>query len=382
MTEDEYIEEVRATVAKDGLKEFIAHVWPFVAGAFESYLSPWHIDAICDHLDGVSAGHIKRLAIAVPARHGLSSVVRGAWPAYDWIKHPERRFIRAYSSNRDYVPAMAARRLLKSDGYRACWGHTHALTGPFGNKNDKGGSLKAVEVGSPLAGEAGDFLIGDTLIDPINVWSDKLRTQAMQWWDEVMTTRLADPVNGAMVVVQTRSHHDDLIGHVMAKEPNGWTYLCLPAEFEPDHPHRWIRDPRKEAGELLWPERFPREDVNTLKAALGPAASAAQLQQRPSPPQGVRAASVPDHHAGCAIREHLGDVCTCGAEPQRQADRPDLRAGLARLDEYFGISESLYGTGCDHGVKPARDCPNEDCPQRLAHIAWVALSAAASHGGT
>lgn len=365
MTEDEYIEEVRAIVAKDGLKGFIAQVWPLVAGDREPYLSNWHIDAICEHLDGVSAGHIKRLAIAVPARHGLSTVVRGAWPAYDWIKHPARRFIQAYSSDHEYGRAMAARRLLESDSYRACWGHTHDLTGLFGDNNDKGGFLKGAKVGSPLAGEAGDFLIGDTLINAINVWSDKQRTQVMKWWDEVMTTRLADPVNGAMVVVQTRSHHDDLIGHVMSKAPGDWTYLCLPAEYEPDHPHRWVRDPRKEAGELLWPERFPREDVDTLKAALGPAASAAQLQQRPHPHPKVLSVAlggngeaslawrVPDHHAGCAISEHLGDVCTCGVTRSRRQENapkaidPTTPNDVASCGTCFYFSEDDDGDG--HG---------------------------------
>jgi predicted phage terminase large subunit-like protein len=47
-----------------------------------------------------------------------------------------------------------------------------------------------------------------------------------------------------------------------------------------------ITDPRKEDGDLLWPERFPRAEVDTLKRRLGPYAAAAQLQQRPTPRAG------------------------------------------------------------------------------------------------
>ena len=89
--------------------------------------------------------------------------------------------------------------------------------------------------------------------------SEKKRTATLEWWDEALSTRLNNPKTGAYVLVQQRVHENDLMGHVLkqnALEP--WTVLCLPAEFEPDHPQRWFRDPRKELGELLWPERMGR----------------------------------------------------------------------------------------------------------------------------
>jgi predicted phage terminase large subunit-like protein len=102
-----------------------------------------------------------------------------------------------------------------------------------------------------------------------------------------MSTRLNDQKTGSYIIIQQRVHHNDLLGHVLAKQSAiPWTYLCLPAEFEPDHPNRWIRDPRKEAGELLWPEHVPRAALESIKEALGPYAAAGQLQQRPSPREG------------------------------------------------------------------------------------------------
>lgn len=52
-------------------------------------------------------------------------------------------------------------------------------------------------------------------------------------------------------------------------------------------------------------------------------------------------------------------------------------AGLAALDRYFGIVDSLIANGCEHGFKPASACPNENCDARKAHVAWAALEAGA-----
>jgi len=83
-----------------------------------------------------------------------------------------------------------------------------------------------------------------------------------------------------------RCHQRDLSGHVL--EQGGWEHLCLAAEYE--GPGRTtsigFSDPRTEVGELLWPERFGPEEIESLKRSLGSYAAAGQLQQRPSPAGG------------------------------------------------------------------------------------------------
>ena len=101
-----------------------------------------------------------------------------------------------------------------------------------------------------------------------------------------MSTRLNDPTHGAFVIIMQRLHENDLTGHIMDREGPEWTHLCLPARYEHDHPSVWIRDPRKEDGELLWPERFPEKALGKLERSLGPYSVAGQLQQRPAPREG------------------------------------------------------------------------------------------------
>jgi phage terminase large subunit-like protein len=62
----------------------------------------------------------------------------------------------------------------------------------------------------------------------------------------------------------------------------------LPAEYEGTSGVTSIgwSDPRADNGELLWPERFGREELEALKHSLGSYAAAGQLQQRPAPAEG------------------------------------------------------------------------------------------------
>jgi predicted phage terminase large subunit-like protein len=124
--------------------------------------------------------------------------------------------------------------------------------------------------------------------DPNNVReaeSEAIREATNQWWDESMSTRL-NSANGSFVLIQQRVHQRDLTGHIMSRERDRWTYLCLPARYEPDHPYVFLGDKRTEAGEPLWKARFNDEYLKDLETSLGSYAGAAQLQQRPSPREG------------------------------------------------------------------------------------------------
>src|SRR5205823_13778659 len=74
------------------LQEFIKQAWiilqpvtPFVPG--------WHIDALCEHLEAITYGHIRNLLINIPPRHMKSLTVSVFWPCWEWIRWPERRWL-------------------------------------------------------------------------------------------------------------------------------------------------------------------------------------------------------------------------------------------------------------------------------------------------
>jgi predicted phage terminase large subunit-like protein len=182
------------------------------------------------------------------------------------------------------------RRLIESPWYQARWGDRFALTSDQNTKgrfdNNHSGYRLSTSVGGAVTGEGGDRIVCDDPNNVNEVESDSVRKATNDWFDVVMSTRVNDPKTAARVVVMQRCHQQDLSGHLL--EQGGWEHLCLPAEFE--GPGRvtslgWS-DPRSTHGELLWPERFGPEEIESLKRSLGSYGTAGQLQQRPSPAGG------------------------------------------------------------------------------------------------
>ena len=248
----------------------------------------WHIDAVCEHLEAVSKGQIKRLLITIPPRHGKSLIVSVLWPTWEWASRPELRWLFA-----SYAEALAirdnvkARRLIQSAWYRQHWGDVYQLAADQNEKrrveNDHAGHRIAVGTGGSATGEGGDRLVIDDCHNVKEIESDDVRKGVLDWHDQVWSTRANDPKTTARVIVGQRVHEDDIAGHVL--EQGGWEHLCLPTEFEGDKRATCIgwSDPRTEDGELLWPDRFGPDEVANDKRVLGSWAYAAQHQQHPTP---------------------------------------------------------------------------------------------------
>lgn len=220
-----------------------------------------------------------------------SSSVAVAWPAWDWIGAPQRKFLfSSYAQSLSTRDSLKCRRLIQSPWYQANWGSKFSLSDDNNLKmrfdNSEGGYRLATSVGGALTGEGGDIVVLDDPHHAGETESDTIRQSTLDWFDQVMSTRLNDPKTGSFVVVMQRLHDRDLTGHILAKE-TGWDQLCLPMRYETGHPTPtrsslgW-RDPRTHDGQLLWPERLGEREVASLEAALGPYGSAGQLQQRPA----------------------------------------------------------------------------------------------------
>ena len=293
-------EEVAAAMecelASRSLADFVRQGWHIIEPATPMIWN-WHLDAICEHLEAVTSGDILRLIINMPPRHMKSIAVSVAWPAWEWGPRnmPSTRFLFAsYAQVLAIRDAVKTRRLILSNWYQARWGSRFKLAGDQNAKerfeNDATGLRLATSVGGVGTGEGGDRVAVDDPHSTSEGESDAIRGATLDWWDQTMSTRLNDPKRGAFIVIMQRVHESDLTGHILAKE-SGYTHLCLPCEYEPGRrmttwPGARVQDPRREPGELLWPARFGRVEVDRLKRDLGTYATAGQLQQRPAPEEG------------------------------------------------------------------------------------------------
>ena len=277
--------------ASASLYEFVKQSWHVVEPGIP-FIASWHIEAICEHLEAVSAGEIHRLLINIPPRHSKSTIVSVMWPAWEWITDPAQKFLCAsYSGNLSTRDNLKTRRLLQSPWYQERWGHMFAFAGDQNAKqrfeNDKTGYRLATSVGGTATGEGGSRLILDDPHGAQAAQSEVMRESDLEWFDMVWSTRLNNPKTDAMVTVMQRLHERDISGHIL-EDIKGWEHICIPAAWAGKARKTSLGacDPRKKKGELICPERFGEKEITTLKQLLGTYGTAGQLQQDPTPSEG------------------------------------------------------------------------------------------------
>lgn len=243
-----------------------------------------HLTLLCDKLEAVERGEIKRLMVFMPPRHGKSQVVSKKFPAWYLGRNPDNEIIiTSYAADLAYDFSRIARNTLRDWGY--LWdvqlAADSSAVGRWGIHKHTG-ALMAAGVGGPITGRGAHVAIID---DPFKNWEDAssetIRQKVWDWYLTTLRTRLAP--GGAIVLVMTRWHEDDLAGRLLAEASIGgekWEVISLAAEAEKDDPLG------RKPGEWLWPERYPPTEYEDTKTALGTQKWVALYQQRPSPPEG------------------------------------------------------------------------------------------------
>ncbi len=276
------------------LYEFTKRAWPLVDAV--PMVEGWHLEGICEHLEAVTNKEIRNLIINIPPRFSKSSLTSVMWPAWVWGPRglPGVQWLcMSYGSSISLRDSRKCRNVIQSSWYQERWGHCFRLVGDQNAKirydNDHMGYRIASSVGGAATGEGGSVLLVDDPHELRDIESEAVRAQVLNWWDAVMPTRMNDPKLSANVLIMQRSHHDDLTGHIEASGESNWVKLVLPMEYDPKRSKVTVngwKDPRKKAGDLLWPARFGKPEVKALKARLGAHNYEAQCQQNPSPLEG------------------------------------------------------------------------------------------------
>ena len=283
--------EKERRLCESSLYEFVKYAWPTVEPGVP-FVESWHIRVICEHLEAVTRGDITRLLINIPPRHTKSLIVSVMWGCWEWIEHPEQKYLCAsYSSILSIRDSLKARRLVTSPWYQSHWADRFQLAGDQAQKqrfeNSGSGYRIATSVSGSSTGEGGTRLIGDDFLSAQDAMSETLRETALTFFKEVWSTRLNNPKTSAMVVVEQRLAEEDISGYIIDTLKT-WTHVCIPAEYDGVRRKTSLGyyDPRKKKGELICPERFGRKEIDALKILLGIYGSSGQLQQNPSPPEG------------------------------------------------------------------------------------------------
>jgi predicted phage terminase large subunit-like protein len=181
-------EEIKRRICVGSFKAFVVEMWSTVEPS-TPFVDGWHIDVLCQHLEAVAEFDIKKLVINMPPRHMKSILCAVMFPAWVWLRYPERKFIYAsYAEAIAIRDSIKTRNLLSSDKYRSLFKIKWNLAEDQNQKkvfqNTLGGERVAVGVGSGLTGQGGDYCfvagtkvmtrLGETSIENIKIGDEVL----------------------------------------------------------------------------------------------------------------------------------------------------------------------------------------------------------------
>src|SRR5439155_13614803 len=196
---------------------------------FPSFQHAKHIAQICDHLEAVERGEIRRLMMNLPPRHGKSLLASQFFPAWYFGKHSDRFIISSsYGQELSDDFGRKVRNLVDDALHKAVFPEC-VLAGDSTSmrrfNSTQGGAYYAVGRGGPITGRGAHvLLIDDPLKDREEAQSETIRRGLHEWYSSVAYTRLQP--GGAVVLCATRWHEDDLAGWLLKEHGDeGWHVL-------------------------------------------------------------------------------------------------------------------------------------------------------------
>ena len=249
----------------------------------------WPLEAIAARLHAIDRDRGARLIVNLPPRSLKSITVSVAWVAWMLGRDPRLKFVCAsYANELSEKHARDCRRLMQAPWYQSVFPRTRlGRVASHDLVTTAGGGRYSTSVDGSLTGLGGDIIIVDDPLKPGEAPSASARAAVKEWYSSTLQSRLNDKRTGSIIVVMQRLHEDDLSGHLIDAE--GWDHLRLPAiaEEEETIPLLHGRVHHRRSGEVLDPDREPREVLEGLQHALGSALFAAQYQQAPVPAAGL-----------------------------------------------------------------------------------------------
>lgn len=256
---------------------FVNRMWPsFIAGRHHSIMA--------DAFERVANGELKRLIVNMPPRHTKSEFASYLFPAWFLGKYPEKKIIQtAHTAELAVGFGRKVRNLINQDDFQQVFpGISLSSDSKAAGRwnTNKRGDYFAIGVGGAVTGKGADVLIID---DPhseqeaaLGAYNPEVYDKVYEWYTSGPRQRLQP--GGAIIVVMTRWSVRDLTGSIMksATQREGaddWEIIELPAIMP--------------SGEPLWPEFWPLDQLEALKAELPVSKWSAQYQQDPTAEEGA-----------------------------------------------------------------------------------------------
>jgi len=251
------------------------------------WLRSRHLKKVCQAMEQVELGELRRVMIFMPPRHGKSRSVSESFPSWFIGRNPDRRVIvvsyaislarRFGRLNRlkvfEYGGPVFNMQLLQDSKMQADW-----------NVTGHDGGMISAGIEGGITGAGADLMIID---DPIKnreqADSQVFRDKVWDEWESTLKTRLHP--GAAVVVILTRWHENDLAGRLLNPEygpVDDWHIINLPLLAESND----ILE--RQPGEPLWPEHgYDLDWCLRTRGNTSARVFASLYQQRPVPDDGM-----------------------------------------------------------------------------------------------
>lgn len=247
-----------------------------------------HLQLVSETIADAAIAGGGRVVLNMPPGYGKSLLTSRWTPAWFLSLFPDRRVILCANTDTLAVEHGGEVRNIARDNPLVRF-RLRADTKAKGlwRTHDGGGMLCKGVLGSITGFRAHLLLIDDPYTDWDDAWSPARRGAIERWFDSTAYQRL-EP-DGTVVVLHHRFHPRDLSGYLTEHHPDKWTHVRLPEIAEANDPIG------RAPGEVLWPERWPREKIAHFQK-LPDAIRQAMRQQNP----GAAVAGVAYSHYGSA----------------------------------------------------------------------------------
>lgn len=230
-------------------------------------------------------GENVRIMIFMPPRHGKSDQATQKFPSWVLGKDPTIPFmVSSYSDELATDFGQNTRDIMQSDVYRVMYQTRLRADAKARGKwlTEQKGGYTAVGVGGALTGRGFKIgIIDDPFKNREEADSPVVRDSRYKWYQSTFYTRQEG--NSMIVFILTRWHEDDLAGRVLkdaaeAKKRgeayDDWEIIEYKALATEDDEYR-------KEGEALWPGKFSKDKLLTMKSTMGSYEFSALYQQTP-----------------------------------------------------------------------------------------------------
>jgi len=251
----------------------------FTEYTYDRYKTAKHHRIVAEQLERVMRRDVDRLMLLMPPRHGKTELASRRYPAFCLGNFPHRQIIAA-SASAEFAADIGreVRNIIRSEDYGRLFPEVRLAEDSQASgrwHTNKGGIFYAVGVGSQILGKGADeFIIDDPFGSMSDAQSELERKAVKEWYQGSVYNRLQP--GGAIILINHRMHEDDLSGFLLEQQNNGgdkWEIVQLPAIDS--------------SGAALWPEAYPIESLDRIRANSLPRFFSALFQQDPQPDEGT-----------------------------------------------------------------------------------------------